>query len=108
MIRSRPGFATQIIDDSNATTHATPAAPLTPDMLPAIARHTAAQPDLSQSPLTQTVHREQQLNADRFQAKADAAHKKLLAEQAARKGPDILPSSAPSLPPITKNQDFMP
>ena len=90
MIRSRPGFATQIIDDSNATAHAAPAAPLTPDMLPAIARHTAARPDLSESPLTQTVHREQQLNADRMQARADAAYERLLAEQAQRKGPEIL------------------
>lgn len=108
MIRSRPGFATQIIDDSNATAHATPAAPLTPDMLPAIARHTAAQPDLSQSPLTQTAQREQQLNADRMQARADAMHQRLLVEQAQRKGPELLPKSASSLPPITKNQDFIP
>lgn len=108
MIRSRPGFATQVIDDSKAVAHAPPMAPITSDMLPAIARHTAAQPDLSKSPLTQTVHREQQLDADRMQARADAAHRKLLAEQAARKGPDILPSSAPSVPPITKNQDFAP
>ena len=103
MIRSRPGFATQIIDDSKPHVPST----ITEDMLPAIARHTAAQPDLSQSPLTQTVHREQQLNADRMQARADAAYERLLAEQAQRKGPEILPSSAPSLPPITKNQDFM-
>lgn len=105
MIRSRPGFATQIIDDSKP--HVTPAAAVKPDMVPAIAQHTSAKAAEPNSPLVQNENKAQTKFADMLQAKADAAHKKLLAE-AGVLGPEILPSSAPSLPPITKNQDFNP
>jgi len=103
MKRSRPGFATVTIDDSKQVAEATPAAPLAPDMRPAIARHTTAQPSSPKSPLTQTRPPDYKRYEGLMQAKADAAFARMQAEVAAKKSTELLPTSEPSAPPITTN-----
>lgn len=87
MIHSRPGYAPRRTEDAVAKLNA--------DMVPAI--HRAAQEE--STPLKQTL-----------QAKADAAHKKLLDKRAledaqaiaarAATGPELILNHAPTQPPV--------
>ena len=92
MIRSRPGFQTVVIDDSNPQHKI---APVQPDTLPAIAKYSSAH--TSRSPLDKL--NPAQLNAALMQAKADAAFAKMKAE--AKGTTEVLVNPTPSATPIT-------
>ena len=103
MIRSRPGFQTQRIEDQ---TQPAPPAQLNHDMLPALARRTVATPNPSKSPLTMSAP----VNAPppfvdpmELQRKADEAwaRMQMKAAEAARKvGPELILNPTPSETPI--------
>lgn len=99
MIRSRPGFQTQIIDDSKEVATAD-SAKLRSDMLPAIARRTTAMPAKSNSPLTQanqTQDVQPVLDAAQMQARAEAAWAKMKAKLPQGKmDPQIIENPMPS------------
>lgn len=105
MIRSRPGYQTQTIDDSKIVAGAE-SAKLNRDMLPAIARRTTAQPSKSNSPLTQTAHiidpviQQASVSPDLMQAKADAAWARMQADIAklpqGMLNPEIIENPTPS------------
>jgi len=103
MVRSRPGFQTQIIEDQ--TQPASPAR-LNHDMLPALAKRTAATTNTSKSPLTANAPGNALppfVDPAALQASADAAFARMQAEQraiAAKTSPDVLVNPSPSEPPI--------
>lgn len=98
MIHSRPGFTPRTPEPESA---AFVPAKVRSDMEPAFVRHTRAEAQRSNSPLLHTAAPEADKYRDLMQAKAEEAHKKLLAETAARKGPDVIPNPTPSATPIT-------
>lgn len=105
MIRSRPGFQTQVIDDSQAVAGAE-SAKLNRDMLPALARRTTAQAPKSNSPLTQTapvvdpIVQQASVSPERMQAQADAAWARMQADIAklpqGMMNPEIIENPMPS------------
>jgi hypothetical protein len=109
MIRSRPGFQTQIIDDSTEVAYAGNA-PLNKDMLPAIARRSTATPAKSNSPLTQTtqpvntVEQQATISPEHMQAAADAAWARMKAKMPQGKmDPEIIKNPTPS--PVVEVND---
>ncbi len=97
MIRSRPGFQTQRIEDQTQTA---PPAKLNPDMIPALAKRSAAQAEQSKSPLLQDAPGNAPSPfAATMQAAAERALQRMQAEQQA-KGPDVIVNPNPSATPI--------
>jgi hypothetical protein len=103
MIRSRPGFQTQRIEDQ---TQPAPPTKLNHDMLPALARRTAAKPGASKSPLTQGAPANATpplVDPNALQASADAAWARMQEEAkaiAAKIGPELILNPNPSETPI--------
>ena len=109
MIRSRPGFSTQVIDDSKQIADAS-SAKINHDMLPALARRTTAQPAKPNSPLTQTpqpvdpVVVQASISPEVMQAQAEAAWARMKAKLPQGKmDPQIIENPSPS--PVVEIND---
>lgn len=112
MIRSRPGFQTQIIDDSQHVIADAANAKLNHDMLPAITRHTTATPPKSNSPLTQVetpidpVVLQATISPEQMQAQAEQAWAKMKAKLPQGKmDPEVIKNPTPS-PAVEVNNPY--
>jgi hypothetical protein len=97
MIRSRPGFSPVVTHDSP---RAKPPAPsrVNPDMQPALAKRTSAAQGIVKSPLK---HEQPPAfaSAEHMQAQAEAAFKKMQAQEP-KVGPEVIVNPAPSATPV--------